>query len=126
MIDTKLILIEGQSGSGKTWTSQYLAYHCEKNNIPARWYHEQDKQVLEILDARSDFSEIKIAQWKAFVSKAKESKTVNILDSRFLMNSVGFFFAMDEIAQLAEFESLWEDIVKPLNPVFIYFYQSDV
>ena len=51
---------------------------------------------------------------------------VNILDSRYLMNSVGFFFAMDEMAELAEFESMWEDSVKPLNPVFIYFYQSDV
>jgi len=126
MIDTKLILIEGLPGSGKTWTSQYLAYQCEKNGNPARWYHEQDKQVLDILDLQSDFPEIKIAQWKAFVSEAKESESVNILDSRYLMNSVGFFFAMDEMAKLAEFESMWEDIVKPLNPVFIYFYQSDV
>ncbi len=126
MIDTKLILIEGQPGSGKSTTAQYIAKQCEKNNIPARWYHEQDNDALEIIDAQSNISEIRIAHWKAFVSKAKESETVNVLDSRYLMNSVGFFFAMDEMAQLAEFKSLWEDIVKPLNPVFIYFYQSDV
>ncbi len=125
MIDTKLILIEGQPGSGKSTTSQYLAYQCEKNNIAAKWYHEQDKQVLVLLDAQSDFPEIRIAQWKAFVSEVEQSETVNILDSRYLMNSVGFFFAMDKMAELAEFESLWEDIVKPLNPVFIYFYQND-
>ena len=126
MIDTKLILIEGQPGSGKSTTAQYIAKQCEKNNIAARWYHEQDKQALEILDVRSDFSEVKIAQWKAFVSKAIESKTVNILDSRYLMNSVGFFFAMDAMDELAAFESMWENSVKPSNPVFIYFYQSDV
>ena len=126
MIDTKLILIEGQPGSGKSTTAQYLAYQCEMNGNPARWYHEQDKQAIVLLDAQSEFPEIRIAQWKAFVSEAEQSETVNILDSRYLMTSVGFFFAMDEMSKLAEFESIWEDIVKPLNPVFIYFYQSDV
>lgn len=40
MIDTKLILIEGSIGSGKTSTAKNLADKINTKSLKAIWYHE--------------------------------------------------------------------------------------
>ena len=40
MINTKLILVDGITGSGKSTTAQFIARQLEKNGIKARWYNE--------------------------------------------------------------------------------------
>ncbi|WP_018757709.1 hypothetical protein [Paenibacillus terrigena] len=38
----KLIMIEGLLGSGKSITGQKLASELRKNNVPAKWYYEDE------------------------------------------------------------------------------------
>jgi thymidylate kinase len=40
MIDTKLLLLEGMAGSGKSTTSRFLSIQGERNGKHIRWYHE--------------------------------------------------------------------------------------
>src|SRR5262249_32067559 len=42
MRDTRLILIEGLPGSGKSTTAQWLCHLLEGSGVAARWFHEQD------------------------------------------------------------------------------------
>ena len=43
MIDTKLIILEGLPGTGKTTNSFCLLSHLERNGFAARWIHENSR-----------------------------------------------------------------------------------
>lgn len=40
MLNSKLILIDGITGSGKSTTTQFLASQLKENDIKVKWYHE--------------------------------------------------------------------------------------
>jgi thymidylate kinase len=42
MIDTKLILVDGIPGAGKSTTAQFIARQLEKNGIKTKIYNETD------------------------------------------------------------------------------------
>ncbi|NOR44359.1 MAG: hypothetical protein GQ534_02145 [Candidatus Delongbacteria bacterium] len=41
---TKLIIVEGIAGSGKSTTAHYIARQLEKNEIKAKWYYEEERE----------------------------------------------------------------------------------
>ena len=42
MIKTKLILVDGIPGSGKSTLSQFISKQIERNKIKVKWYFEHD------------------------------------------------------------------------------------
>jgi adenylate kinase family enzyme len=42
MFDTKLIILDGLPGSGKSTTAQWLELQLQRNGFDAQWYWEGD------------------------------------------------------------------------------------
>ena len=53
MIKTKLILVDGISGSGKSTTAHFIHRQIEKNGIKVKWFYEQeDNHPLLLVDKK--------------------------------------------------------------------------
>ena len=130
MINTKLILIEGMAGSGKSTAGQKLLDLLLEKEFKAEFYHEfSDKHpVIDYTksDINSWISET-IQRWKELVDNISKEKKIIILDAAFFQCTVGELLERGagekEINDYA-FEIL--DIIKPANPVLIYFYQNNI
>ncbi len=137
MIETKLILIDGITGSGKSTTAQFLAGQLRLNGIKAKWYHEtEDSHPLAYSDDvevfSSDYERDKFLNtipklWKKFAKDAEKSDFVHIIESHLLQDTVRILFQnnLDE-ARILAFVKEIEDIIEPLNPALLYFKQMDV
>lgn len=137
MQQTKLILIDGITGSGKSTTAQFLADQLQKNGVNVKWYHEEEynhpldyKEDVEIFASKEDmeeFLEITPNIWRKFVKEAMQSDKVHIIESFIFQNTIRLLFQNNlEVNRIIHFAREIEDIIKPLNPAFIYFYQHDV
>lgn len=139
MRDTKLILIDGLPGSGKSTTSEYLLADYARHKISARLLGEHDPghplnvggsihpAGTTIGDAFfshytiASFQEESIERWSNFAAGAAEADTVYILDSYPYQNAVRLLFQMDAaIEDIEEYERRIEQIMAPLKPVLIY------
>ena len=100
MINTKLILVDGITGSGKSTTAHFIARQMEKNGIKVKWYYEVEKDhpLLEI-DKNKDESDedhskrvlVEYPQkWIDFVNKIKNDDYTYIVES-YLFQDVLFF-----------------------------------
>ncbi|MGM0396107.1 MAG: hypothetical protein ACQEP4_03540 [Bacillota bacterium] len=137
MIKTKLILIDGITGSGKSTTAQFLAGQLMFNGIKAKWYHEtedshplayeEDVEVFSSDHERDKFINTIPKLWRRFAKDAKNSDCVHIIESHLLQDTVRILFQnnLDEARVLAFVKEI-EDIIKPLNPALVYFKQKDV
>ncbi|AUD64568.1 hypothetical protein BK011_02315 [Tenericutes bacterium MZ-XQ] len=137
MQQTKLILIDGITGSGKSSTSQYLNQVLSENQIASIWYHEEssnhplayekDVEVFENEHEMKHFMTSIISLWASFTKKAIDSDQVHIIESHFYQDTVRILFQnLVPISMIKEFTNKIQDIIKPLNPYFIYFHEPDV
>lgn len=93
MIDTKLILIEGIPGSGKSTIAASLSDLITKNNIPCQCHLEWSENNPIFIGHMDDLSEIistsgarwpdVLRQWHEFALQAKRQNIVHALESRF-------------------------------------------
>ncbi len=59
MRDTKLILIEGLPGAGKSTTAHFLARHLARQAIPHRWWYEEERgHPLAVFDDRASLRRV--------------------------------------------------------------------
>ncbi|WP_422485687.1 hypothetical protein [Gudongella sp. DL1XJH-153] len=137
MIKTKLILIDGITGSGKSTTAQFLAGQLRLNGIKAKWYHEtedshplayeEDVEVFSSNQERDKFLKTIPKLWRKFSKDAEISDHVHIIESHLLQDTVRILFQnnLDE-TRISTFVKEIEDIIEPLNPALLYFKQMDV
>ena len=98
MIDTKLILIEGIPGSGKSTIALNLANAISTRRIKCQCYLEWAEDNPIFIGNMEDLSEIisssklreqnVLQQWQNFTQKARQQVTVNIIESRFWQSQV--------------------------------------
>jgi len=140
MIKTKLILVDGISGSGKSTTSHFIARQLEKNNIKIKWLFEQQKEhPLHIKDFKeikdepsSDYSKrvmlVFFELWKNLIDQVRKEDKVCIIES-FLFQDVlifpHFFVDIDKQA-IKDYSHQMLEIAQDLNPVIVHLYQKDV
>jgi thymidylate kinase len=84
MLNTKLILIEGLPGVGKTTASVRLGTYLQQQGIACHWYLEtDDPHPIACLDFKLEDQAEKLPPlWKVFVEKALQAPTVTIIESR--------------------------------------------
>jgi thymidylate kinase len=140
---TKLILIEGLPGSGKSTTAHHLSRHLTNTGIPNKWWYEEEKghpvyiykdhqsaqniikelsegQYIEVIEKALD-------QWRDFASYLKKTNETIIIDSCLFGYLTWSLFPFDVSKEMIQmYTSAIEKILKPLHPCLFYFYQDDV
>jgi thymidylate kinase len=137
-MNTKLILIDGMPGSGKSTTGKLISERLNEFNISNRFFHEQDdKHPLRIYDRQfTSFTISEEEEW--FVAKVKqlfndfvkeriENNEVTIMESYIFQNTIGFAYNMQMNPEgILDLTKTIQIILSKLQPVLIYYYQVNV
>ena len=129
MLDTKLILVEGIPGSGKTTTTEHLGTYLQHRDIGCRWYlEEDDPHPIACHEMKlNELIEKLPLQWASFAEPASHEKVVTIMESRLWQNTALFMF-MDEypLAEIVKCHQLvWKEL-RSLAPALIYLHEPDI
>ena len=128
MLKTKLILIEGLPGAGKSTTAEYLGTYLQQHGVACRWHlEEDDAHPIPCSDVEiKNLSQKMIPMWKAFVENAMLDPTVTIIESRLWQNTSLFMYMSDYPAEdVVEYNKQVWQVLDPLSPVLLYLYQDD-
>jgi len=137
MINTKLIFVDGISGSGKSTTAHYLARQLEKNGIKVKWFYEQEKDhPLQGMEKRDDETDKQFTtrflkdypnEWEKLINSIKDEEVVYIIES-FLFQDIIFdpLFNDFDKETIKQFIHKLCSLVACVNPVVIHYYQADV
>ena len=107
LLDTKLIVVDGLPGSGKSTTCQWLELQLQRSGIKARWlpeaeiphplwwYTQWDGATYLPPDfdqiPMTKFIETSLAKWIDFVALVQASEAVYIPESAFFQNVIADF-----------------------------------
>jgi len=140
MIDTKLIVLDGLPGSGKTTTAEWLTPQIKQQGIktwylsendtahPLWWYRYWDGKDYLTPDFDhipiETFLDTSLSKWRGFVDSSNQ---LVIVESVFFQDAAAMFLMGGATPiQLIEYAHKVEQIAQTLNPVLIYFRQNDV
>jgi len=129
MIDTKLILIEGLPGSGKTTSAVQLGTTLQRHGVSCRWYlEEDDPHPIDCLNIKlKDLAQQLPPLWASFAEQTLQENVVSIVESRLWQNTLLFMFMseypIDEIVHVHQL--VWRSLA-PLSPTLIYHVQDNI
>jgi thymidylate kinase len=140
---TKLILVEGLPGAGKSTTAQFLARQLARRGIAARWWYEEElghpvylfrdraslRQVLDDLAAgrRRRVVADALRHWRRFVAEARRSDPIALLDGCLFGYLTWTLFHFDAPEpEIAAYVERVAEIIRPLDPCLVVLRQPDV
>lgn len=141
---SRLVLVEGMPGSGKSTTACRIATELQRNGYVSVLYQEREPDHPlnvggdqhpsgtctgeELYRAYSPGAFIKesLERWESFVAKALSEKSIAVLDSYPFQNSVRVLLQLDaSFERISEYTRQVEALVAPLDPVLIYLKSDD-
>jgi hypothetical protein len=142
-LNTRLIIVDGLSGSGKSTFCQWLELQLRSHRIKARWIFEADvphplhwwnywdgntyRPPDFDLSTPAEFIAASIAKWKDFAAAIRVSDTVQIVESSLFLLGLGMLLQADATSdELIEYGRQVHAIVQDLDPFLLYFRQRDV
>lgn len=132
MLTTKLILVDGLPGSGKSTTAQFIALQLQKHHLPARWFYEDEQpHPIHFWEAndKADFVRRNLNAWQSFAASAHQSDEITILESSIFQRTAGALLAKYDDIDEAWLQRYYDDIqtaIADLAPKLVHFYQNDV
>ncbi len=137
-MNNKIIMIDALSCSGKSTTAQLISHHLNLSGFPTEWYHEEeDNHPLEypwknneathsIYEVRQ-FMKIYPSMFKDFIQKIKSDNKIHIIESYYLQDSIRYLFQNNiDKNEIFDFHNEINEVIKPLNPLIVYFHHDDV
>jgi thymidylate kinase len=129
-VGSKLIIVEGLTGSGKSTTAHFIARQLAYNGVAATWLHEGElpHPILIDLDTSIESYMTRIRDnWAAFVDQVRSSPRVRVVEGCFFNNLLETLWAYKvERSEIMQFAAELQALGEPLNPTLIYLVQSDV
>jgi thymidylate kinase len=137
MIKTKLILVDGISGSGKSTTAHYIYRQIKKNGIKVKWIYEQEKDhPISEIDKNKDESDEDHSKrvlveypkkWNDFVNKIKDDEYIYIVESFLFQDVLYFPHFLNDLDRnvIKEYSHKLINAAKHLDPVIVHLYQKD-
>jgi hypothetical protein len=139
MINTKLILLDGLTGAGKSTTAQRLWLHLERHGHAARWFYEHDlshpiwppDEQAGIAEAGlfgAEFvNEVLPMRWRNLAREYRATEKITILESTYLQSTVGFLLAMNLADQaIIDHVMVVDEAIAELAPALVFFRHRDV
>ncbi len=138
MLNTKLILIDGITGSGKSTLSHFLYRQMQKNNMQVKWLHEEEKdhplvykpnwaKELTTQEKTEIYLKEYVELWGKFAEEVKQSGSVYIVESYLFQYPFATLIRQEtDKSRIKEFGHALIKQVEQLNPVVIYLYPQDV
>jgi hypothetical protein len=134
-LQTRLIIIEGIMGSGKSTTARWIAARLEAAGLralaiteriephPVRGTDGLDHWFQPWLDVTAEgLADRSLAKWRSFVADARAAETIHTLDGQLFHGDLTNLFLMEATpAAIAKYCDTVNEIARPL-----YFYQADV
>lgn len=121
--------MEGISGSGKTSTGQFLYRQFLLNGLDASFLHEFHipHPIHEwYLTDPHEWIDVTLAHWRTFVDDMLGSENIVIMDSTLFQGTMAVLLELDvDRDSILDYAVQVPEIIKPLNPALIYFYQTD-
>ena len=128
MLNTRLVLIEGLPGAGKSTSTVQLGTVLQQGGIACRFYREEDDpHPLPCLDFEIKGLPSKMVPlWMEFVERARRETVVWIVESRLWQNT-GLYMYMSghDADEIIQFSREVYRALTPLSPVLIYFDQEN-
>lgn len=138
IVDSKLILIDGIPGSGKSTTGEWLCNYLVTNATRARFYDEMAEhhplriydwtiESLEPEDEAGRFQGIVIEKFREFAVNCLAGTTVHIMEAYLFQDTLCFAYMMGmDGARIRRLFHEIANILKPTNPTLIFYQQMDV
>lgn len=138
MPDTRLIIITGISGAGKSNTAQNLARQYRMNGVRHVWMHEEIRRhpirvgefTAAPLETEADF-EINIRdyfrRWDRFIKRILRSKSIYVMEGMLTENIIRYFYPGNypEEKILAFYDELF-DRLAPVCPMPVLLYRPNL
>ena len=138
MKDSKLIIIAGMSGCGKSTTAQQLSKQYAQNAVKYLWLHEEVHNhpirkgefragPLDTEEGMSANIADMYERWERLADEIEQSDCVYIMEGcLYQMISRYFFTANYPFEKITEFYDRIMEIIAKLNPTVVFLYRSDV
>ncbi len=134
MQDTRIILVEGMPGTGKSTVSQFINLQLNANGQPAYWCHEErtphplhlfyepEKHI-----SWSDYSNETVSRWQSYAHELHGQDQIAVLDAAILQNHVRSMLIFDcDRNAILDLVRRIENLIASLDPVLIYLKPKDV
>lgn len=131
---TRMILIEGLPGSGKTSLAEWLCVRLRADRINAVWIPElqRDHPAIDRPTMRTarqrGYAERCIARWEAFATRvqASEAPDVFILEGCLFQSTIRFLIEYERSDdEIDSYLPAVERCLAPLSPHLVYLTQTD-
>lgn len=140
MIPTRLVVVEGIIGSGKSTAARFIAEYLRQSHIDVRLVVEggRDHPVRLANSLPHPFQPWRdvtpdefIAQsyrkWRTFVAQIEATNVVTLCDGQLFHGNLTDLLMMDvEPQQLESYVAKVVQLISALTPVVIYFHQRDI
>ncbi|MFP4479147.1 MAG: hypothetical protein ACLFPM_06915, partial [Candidatus Izemoplasmatales bacterium] len=129
MAKSKLVIISGMSGVGKSSTAQKLAGLCKREDVQHTWYHEEmdDHPIrwadggefnigpIDTIEGMSKNLEDMYKRWKNLVSTIKNQDGLHIMEGCLFQAIIRYFF--NSPLSREEIKKYYQEVFKILEPV---------
>jgi thymidylate kinase len=129
-VRSKLIIVEGLTGSGKSIMAHFIARQLHYNGIPASWVHEGEEPHPILVDVESSIEEYMaemLERWAECVEQVGLSDKVVVVEACLFNNLIETLLAHNvDRPKILQYADALQALIEPLNPTLVYLVQEDV